>query len=54
MQRLAELCVRRPILSSVITLALVVLGVFSYQRLNVSRYPDVELPIITVSGIASI
>jgi len=48
MQRLAELCVRRPILSSVITLALVVLGVFSFQRLNVSRYPDVELPIITV------
>ena len=48
MQRLADLCVRRPILSSVITLVMVVLGAVSFLRLNVSRYPDVELPIITV------
>ncbi|HET8998479.1 MAG TPA: efflux RND transporter permease subunit [bacterium] len=48
MQRLAELCVRRPVLSRVITLVMVVLGIFSFLRLNVSRYPDVELPIITV------
>jgi hydrophobic/amphiphilic exporter-1 (mainly G- bacteria), HAE1 family len=47
MQRLAELCVRRPILSTVITLVMVVLGIFSLSRLNVSRYPDVKLPIIT-------
>ncbi len=48
MQRLAELCVRRPVLSRVITLAMVVLGGFFFLGLNVSRYPDVELPIITV------
>src|SRR5690348_3426400 len=48
MQRLAELCVRRPVLSRVITLAMVALGVFAFLGLNVSRYPDVELPIITV------
>jgi HAE1 family hydrophobic/amphiphilic exporter-1 len=48
LQRLAELCVRRPVLSTVITLAMVLLGVFSFLHLNLSRYPDVELPIITV------
>ena len=48
MQRLAELCVRRPVLSRVITLAMVALGVFAFLGLNVSRYPNVELPIITV------
>jgi multidrug efflux pump subunit AcrB len=48
MQRLADLCVHRPILASVITLAMILLGVFSFLGLNVSRYPDVELPIITV------
>src|SRR5262249_20316686 len=48
MQRLADLCVRRPILSSVITLVMVVLGAVAFLRLDVSRYPDVDLPIITV------
>jgi len=48
MQRLAELCVRRPVLSRVITLVMVVVGVFSFLSLNVSRYPNVELPFITV------
>src|SRR5579884_1265971 len=48
MQRLAELCVRRPVLARVITLVMIVLGIFAFLGLNVSRYPNVELPIITI------
>jgi HAE1 family hydrophobic/amphiphilic exporter-1 len=48
MQRLADLCVRRPVLARVITLVMVVLGTFSFLSLNVSRYPNVDLPIITI------
>lgn len=48
MQRLAELCVRKPMLAYAITLVMVVAGVIAFLRLGVSRYPDVELPILTV------
>src|SRR5579871_499139 len=48
MQRLAALCVRRPVLAQVIALAMVALGVAAFFHLNLARYPDVELPIITV------
>jgi HAE1 family hydrophobic/amphiphilic exporter-1 len=49
MQKLAELCVRRPVFASVITLMLVVMGAFSYFRLGVDRFPKVDFPTITVT-----
>ena len=48
MQRLAELCVRRPVFASVLTLMLVVLGLFAYTRLGVDRFPSVDLPTVSV------
>jgi len=49
MQWLAGLSVRRPVLASVITLAMIVLGVFSYARLNIERWPNVDIPIIVIT-----
>src|ERR1051325_1846938 len=49
MQKLAELCVRRPVFASVLTLLLVVVGWFSYFRLGVDRFPKVDFPTITVT-----
>ena len=49
MQSLAGLSVRRPVLASVITLAMVFLGVFSYGHLNIERWPNVDIPIIIIS-----
>src|SRR4051812_6646333 len=49
MQKLAELCVRRPVFASVLTLMLVVIGWFSYFRLGVDRFPKVDFPTITVT-----
>ncbi|MBM3457308.1 MAG: efflux RND transporter permease subunit, partial [Armatimonadetes bacterium] len=49
MQALAELCVRRPVFASVLTLLLLVIGGFSYFRLGVDRFPKVEFPTITVT-----
>src|SRR5579864_8279844 len=48
MQWLAELCIRRPVLAGVITIVMVAAGAFAFSGLNVSRYPNVDLPIITV------
>jgi HAE1 family hydrophobic/amphiphilic exporter-1 len=48
MQRLAEISIRRPVFACMIILALVVVGVASYVRLGVDRFPSVDLPNVTV------
>ena len=49
MQWLAEISVRRPILATVLILTLVFLGVFSYYRLNVERWPNIDIPFVTIT-----
>jgi len=49
MQKLAELCVRRPVFATMLVMTLVVLGIFSYNRLTVERFPRVEFPIVTIT-----
>src|SRR5512139_646599 len=45
---LSDLSIRRPIFASVLMLALVTLGAFSYKRLAVDMFPDVEIPVVTI------
>jgi HAE1 family hydrophobic/amphiphilic exporter-1 len=49
MQKLAEICIRRPVFASMIVLTLVVVGAASYLHLDVDRFPSVDLPIVRVS-----
>ena len=49
MQRLAELCVKRPVFTWVLVLSLVVVGLFAYGRLGVDRFPKIDLPFVTIS-----
>jgi hydrophobic/amphiphilic exporter-1 (mainly G- bacteria), HAE1 family len=49
MQKLAELCVRRPVFATVLVLALVVVGFFAYNQLGVDRFPNVEFPFVVVT-----
>jgi hydrophobic/amphiphilic exporter-1 (mainly G- bacteria), HAE1 family len=51
MQKLAEICVRRPVFATVIILALVVIGAFSYLKLGVDRFPNVEFPFVIVTTV---
>ena len=48
---LSKMAVERPVLTFVIVIAILVLGVFSYTRLVVDLFPDVEFPFITVTTI---
>ncbi|MBK8313338.1 MAG: efflux RND transporter permease subunit [Acidobacteria bacterium] len=48
MQKLAEICVKRPVFATMLIMTLVVLGIYSYNRLTVERFPRVEFPTITV------
>jgi HAE1 family hydrophobic/amphiphilic exporter-1 len=45
---LSDLSIKRPVLATMMVLALVVLGVFSYRRLNVDLFPDIEFPFVVV------
>ncbi len=49
MQKLAEICIRRPVFATMIVLTLVVLGAASYLRLNVDRFPSVDLPTVRIN-----
>ncbi|HEX7520089.1 MAG TPA: efflux RND transporter permease subunit, partial [Candidatus Deferrimicrobium sp.] len=48
MQKLAEICIRRPIFAAMLILALVVVGGTSYLRLGVDRFPSVDLPTVSI------
>ncbi|MBI3680735.1 MAG: efflux RND transporter permease subunit [Acidobacteria bacterium] len=50
MQRLAEICVRRPVFATMLVLALMVLGGDAYRKLGVDLFPKVEFPIVTVTA----
>jgi multidrug efflux pump len=46
--RLSELSVRRPVLATVISLLLVILGLLAASRLAIRELPDVESPIVSI------
>jgi HAE1 family hydrophobic/amphiphilic exporter-1 len=48
MQKLAEICIRRPVFAAMLILSLVVVGTASYFRLGVDRFPSVDLPTVSV------
>ena len=41
--------IRRPVLATMLTALLVVLGLFSYKDLGVDLFPNIELPVVTVT-----
>ncbi len=51
MQKLAEICIRRPVFAAMIVLSLVVVGAASYFKLGVDRFPSVDLPTVAVRTI---
>jgi multidrug efflux pump len=47
--RISELTIRRPVLASVMSLLIVLVGVVSFQQLTVREYPRIDEPVVTVS-----
>ena len=48
MQKLAEICIRRPVFATMIVLSLVVVGTAGFFKLGVDRFPSVDLPTVSV------
>jgi HAE1 family hydrophobic/amphiphilic exporter-1 len=48
MQKLAEICIKRPVFATMLILALVVVGIAGYTKLGVDRVPSVDLPTVFI------
>lgn len=51
MQKLAEICIRRPVFATMLILALVVIGLDSYRKLGVDYFPKVEFPYVSITTV---
>jgi multidrug efflux pump len=47
--QIAEVSIRRPVLASVMSLLLVLIGLVSFERLAVREYPRIDEPVVTVT-----
>jgi HAE1 family hydrophobic/amphiphilic exporter-1 len=48
MQKLAEICIKRPVFAAMIVMSLVVVGAASYSKLGVDRFPSIDVPTIYI------
>ncbi|MEK7338263.1 MAG: efflux RND transporter permease subunit, partial [candidate division NC10 bacterium] len=46
---LVEICVRRPVFATMLTVSLVVLGLASFRELGLDLFPKVDLPTVTIT-----
>src|SRR3981189_801803 len=46
----SETCIRRPVLTTLITAAIIVLGIFAYRLLSVAALPAVDFPTISITA----
>ncbi len=46
---LSELCIRRPVFASVLSLILLMVGLMAYSRLPVREYPNIDEPVVSVT-----
>jgi len=49
--KLADVSIERPVFATMMILALIVLGLFSYMKLNIDQFPDVDFPYVTATTV---
>ncbi len=47
---LSETCIRRPVLTTLVTASIIVLGIFGYRLLSVAALPAVDFPTIAITA----
>ena len=45
---ISEICIRRPVFATVMSLILVLVGLISFDRLSVREYPNIDPPVVSV------
>ncbi len=48
---LSDLSIKRPVLATVMSLVLILIGLISYQRLSVREYPNIDEPVVNVETV---
>ena len=48
---LPEICIKRPVFATVLSLVILLIGLISYQRLSVREYPRIDEPVVSVSTL---
>jgi HAE1 family hydrophobic/amphiphilic exporter-1 len=48
MQKLAQICIQRPVFATMLIMAMVVVGIAAFTNLGVDRFPSVDLPRVSV------
>ncbi|MCM8622305.1 MAG: efflux RND transporter permease subunit [Candidatus Accumulibacter sp.] len=46
--KISDLCIRRPVFATVLSLSILLVGLVSYTRLPVREYPKIDEPVVTV------
>jgi hydrophobe/amphiphile efflux-1 (HAE1) family protein len=49
--KLADVSIKRPVFTTMIIMAILVLGLFSFIKLNVDQFPNVDIPFVTVTTV---
>ncbi len=49
--KLADVSIQRPVFTTMIVVAILVLGLFSFLKLNVDQYPDVDIPFVVITTV---
>lgn len=45
---ISDVCIKRPVFASVISLLLIAFGILAFQRLPLREYPDIDAPVVSV------
>jgi HAE1 family hydrophobic/amphiphilic exporter-1 len=48
---LSDLSVKQPVFATMMMIALMVLGIFSYRELSIDLFPNVDMPVVTVQTL---
>jgi multidrug efflux pump len=46
---LSDVSIKRPVFATVVSLVLVIFGLFSFTRLSIREYPNIDVPIVSVT-----
>jgi len=49
--KLSDVSIQRPVFATMMVLVLIVLGLFSYEKLSIDQYPNVDIPYVTVTTV---
>lgn len=48
---LSDVAIKRPVFATVISLVLMIFGIFAYQSMTIREYPDIDPPIVSINTI---